>query len=153
MLRTTATLLLAFSLSGCVAHLAKPKPADLPALRQAAENFHKLVRWNDLRGAAQMIAEERRMDFLKMTINEKDDELLKVIEYDIEDAQVKPETATVIAKVIWHRLPSVTTKTEAITTEWEARGSTWFIVSIDGGPLPLAKSAAPAPAATAPDSP
>jgi len=147
-LRTVLGIVLVVQFSGCLAHLAKPKPADLTALKSANETYLKMVRWNDLRGAAQLVAPERRIDFLKPIIEAKEDENLKVLEYEVEDAQADGDKATVLDKLIWHRLPSVTTKTDAVTTRWEARGSTWFIVAIEGGPLTLEK-AAPTPAAGA----
>jgi hypothetical protein len=132
----TAVAALAFALlPGCL-H-AQKKKADVEALREATETFHKLARWSDLKSTARFLAPELRIDFLKAVIDRNDDETLKITDYELEDAQIGEDTATVLSKITWHRLPSVTTKTEAMALVWEDREGVWVVTAIEGGPFPI----------------
>jgi hypothetical protein len=119
-------------------------------LRFSAEEFHRFVRWGDMNGASRFLAPEQRLVFLKGVLDRRDEELLKVTDYELEDAQVSAGKAVVLSKITWYRLPSVTTTTEAMVLNFEERNGAWAIVAISGGPVPLeptAKDAEQPPAA------
>jgi hypothetical protein len=84
---------------------------------------------------------------LKRALDDRDDDNLRVLDYELQDAQISGTRATVVSKMSWHRLPSITARSQGVTTVWESRDGVWFVVSIDGGPLPLEeltkKAAAP----------
>jgi len=136
--------------AGC-AHGRKSK-GGVDGLKAAAERFHQLARWGDLRSAFQLVTPEQRLKALKEALDRKDDDNLKVLDYELEDAQVDGARATVLSKITWQRLPSVSAKTDAVTFEFVDREGVWFIDGIEGGPLPLAKehpSPGPTPARSA----
>jgi len=120
----------------------KPRGADGEGLRAAAERFHRLVRWGDLRSAFQGLVPQQRLRAMKEALERKDDEALKVLDYDIVDARNDGDHAVVLSKISWHRLPSTVVRTDAVTLDFVARDGAWLIRAIEGGPLPL-----PAPAA------
>jgi len=129
-------VLLAASAAGC-AHLKATANAE--ALQKATDTFFRFQRWGpDLRGAAQIVLPEAQKEWLDKALDSKDDENLKVIEADLDDLKMNPDgTATTVTKVTWHRLPSVTTRTDRVTVEWVDRDGTWFAAAVTGGPLPL----------------
>lgn len=122
-------------LPGCL-HEQKKK-ADAAALREATETFHKLARWSDLKSTARYLAPELRLDFLKAVIDRNDEETLKITDYELEEAQIGEKRATILSKISWYRLPSVTTKTEAMALAWEDREGVWVVTAIEGGPFPI----------------
>ena len=154
LVRTALALLAFVLLPGCI---HRQQVGSLETLKTASEKFHQTLRWNDVRSAAQLVAPERRSEFLKARLTAKDDEDLKITEYELEDAVKIPPpppvkgvtpptpTANVISKITWYRVPSVTTKTDVVTTLWEDRDGTWVLVEIEGGPVALGKKAAPPP--------
>jgi hypothetical protein len=135
-------LLLSLAVPSC-AHRAPV--ATREGLRSAAESFHRMLRWGDLRGAAQAVTAGRRAEFLGDALRGKADENVKIIDYEILDAELRVGGATVLARVSWHRLPSVVTEGEPVKTEWEDQGGTWFITAIAGGPFALAPAKPAAP--------
>lgn len=132
---------LALLLAGACAHPGARGPG-LAELKVSAERYHRLLRWGDLRSALQVVDPELRAKALRSSVERKDDEDLKVMDYELVDAQVTGERAKVLSKITWHRLPSVTARTDAVAFEFVARDGAWYIRSIEGGPAPLA---APAP--------
>ncbi len=133
--------------AGC-AHSGSRSPG-LSDLKSTAERYHRLLRWGDVRASLQIVAPELRAKALRSSVERKDDEDLKVIDYEMVDAQVDGERAKVLSKITWHRLPSVTARTDAVSFELVARDGAWYIRSIDGGPVPLA-APSPAPAPSGP---
>ena len=119
--------------------------ATAESLRTANETFFRFLRWSMLREASQMVVPEARKAWIDAALDAKDDEDLKVIEYDLSDVQMASTPVTTEYKVTWHRLPSISTKTERVTVEWVDREGVWFVNSIKGGPLPLVAPPPPAP--------
>ena len=116
------------------------KPAGTAeSLRRATDSFFRFQRWGpDLRGAAQLVLPEAQQAWLEKALEAKDDENLKVTEADLDDLTMQAEgTATTVTRVTWHRLPSVTTRTDRVTVEWVEREGIWYAAAIAGGPLPL----------------
>lgn len=135
-----AVLLIAAGL-GCL-HPPKPK-ADISDLQGSAENFHRLIRWGDLKGASRYLVPEQRIDYLRGIIDRGEEDLLKVLDYELEDVQYVQDAAVLVSKVTWNRLPSVTARSEAMVTTWEDRDGVWLIAAIEGGPLPLERKPRP----------
>lgn len=131
-----------WAFGGCIHQ--KPK-AEVSALRDSTETFHKLARWGDVKAAARFVAPEQRLDFLREVINRNDEDNLKITDYELEDAQIGPDAATILSKISWHRLPSVTTTTEAMALIWEDRDGVWVIAAIEGGPFPMEARPKPPP--------
>lgn len=132
-----AVVAVAVLLLGC----AHRKPiADLQSLRTASDTFFRFLRWGDLRGASQLIVPESQKGWLDRALAARDDENLKVTDVEADDLRFLGSAAggTGVSKVTWHRLPSITTRTERVTVEWVEREGIWFIFSVQGGPLPLA---------------
>lgn len=119
--------------------------AGAAELKASAERYHRLLRWGGPRPALQLVAPELRAQALRSAVEHRDEEDLKVIDYELVDAQVDGDRATVLSKITWHRLPSVTARTDAVTLEFVARGGDWFIRRIEGGPSPLATPEAGGP--------
>ena len=67
----------------------------------------------------------------------------KVIDCELEHVQYVPDGAVVLARVVWHRLPSVTAQSEVVSLHFEDAEGQWLIGAVEGGPLPVAKSTAP----------
>jgi hypothetical protein len=126
---------------GCL-HTPKPK-ADIRDLQSSAENFHRLIRWGDLKGASRYLVPEQRIDYVKGIIDRGEEDALKVLDYELEDVQYAPESAVLVSKITWNRLPSVTARSEAMLTTWEDREGVWLIAEIVGGPLPLERKPRP----------
>ncbi len=147
-LRHSPTLGLALPLfllcAGC-SHAQKAK-GGVDGLKAAAERFHQLVRWGDLRSALQLVTPEQRLEALKDVLDRKDDDNLKVLDYELEDARIDGSRAMVLSKISWQRLPSMSVKTDAVTFEFIDRDGVWYIDSIEGGPLPVAAKKHPGPA-------
>jgi hypothetical protein len=125
---------------GC-AHQRAAASAD--SLKTAHESFLRFLRWSVLRDASQILVPESEKAWLDGALDAKDDENLKIIDYELDDLKMRDKGATTVTQLTWHRLPSVTTKRERMTVEWVERGGTWYVQSVKGGPLPL--EAAPEP--------
>lgn len=123
-------------LSASCAH-SPDKPPGIEALKPAATTFHQRLRWGDYRGAAELIVEERRDPFLAARTASNDEKDLEITEYELEDARLAPDglTATVLSKVSWMRLPSVTVEEKLMRTAFEWRAKSWFVVSVENGPF------------------
>ena len=111
--------------------------ANLSSLRSASDTFFRHMRWNDLRGASQIVVAESAKAWLDAALDAKDDENLKITEVELDDLQLKPGGGIGEVKLTWHRLPSVTAKTDRVTVEWVDRGGVWFVLAVKKGPLPL----------------
>jgi hypothetical protein len=46
------------------------------------------------------------------------------------------QSATVISRFRWVRLPSTSEKIEDVKSLWVVRGNDWFLESMEGGPFP-----------------
>ncbi|HZH04857.1 MAG TPA: hypothetical protein VEY30_13815 [Myxococcaceae bacterium] len=109
----------------------------MSTLRKSADTFHQRVRWGDLRGAAELIVPERRDAFLDATLERNDARDLKVTDYELEDARLSADgkSATVVSRLSWHRLPSVTQEEEQVTSRFVRRDETWLLVQQKRGPF------------------
>lgn len=119
-------------LLGACAHA--PARGSLEALRPAAETFHQRVRWRDFRGASELVVPEKRGRFLKVAGNERD---LTVTDYQLEDAQLSADgqKATVVSRLSWVRLPSVSEQTDVVESVFVFRDGAWFLDAQDVGPF------------------
>jgi len=122
--RLAAPALAALALVACN-HLKPTGTAE--SLKQSADTFFRFQRWGpDLRGAAQVLAPEAQQEWLGKALDARDDENLKVTEAELDDLKLRPDgTATTVTRLTWHRLPSVSTKTERVTDEWVDRSGIW----------------------------
>ena len=138
MSRRTLLLLALLALAGCATAL-KPRPTG-DGLKRRSEAFHRSLRWGDLRGAAAYVHPDQRRAWLQKALDGKDEDNLKVLEYAAEDAQVDLPSgkAQVLSRMTWHRLPSLTMNNDTLVVSWEAQETTWYVTSIERGPLPLA---------------
>ncbi len=127
-------LLLALALVGC-AHSKKKEAME--SLQPAVEEFHKRIRWKDFRSAAGRIVPERRDDFLRARRELKDEEDLSITDYEIEQLTLSEDgqRATVISRIQWMRLPSVSAKTATVTSEFVYQDGTWLLERQDDGPF------------------
>ena len=126
-------LLLALALSAC----AHSKKSNLETLQPVVEGFHKSIRWKDFRAAAKAIVPERREDFERARRQLKDEEDLSITDYELEDVKLSEDglRATVISRVQWMRLPSVSAKTATVTSEFVFRDGTWLLERQLEGPF------------------
>lgn len=122
-------------------------------IRSAAESFHEHIRWRDFHAAAELLVPERRELFeqaLKVRGDERD---LSISDYELEKVRISPDgkSAAVTSRLSWTRLPSVSEKTELVTSEFILRDGSWLISRQQGGPfalelgkeLPTAQAAGP----------
>ncbi|MBI3184617.1 MAG: hypothetical protein HYZ28_20975 [Myxococcales bacterium] len=109
-------------------------------MRPAAETFHQRIRWRDFRGAAELIVEERRQAFESESRAKDDERNLTVTDYRLEDARVSDDgqKATVVSRISWLRLPSVSEQSEMVTSEYVFRDGAWLLERQQGGPFALA---------------
>ena len=124
------------------ARATTPKKANPRELRDTSESFARRLRWGDYKGMAQFLRPEARLAFVKGVLDRGDDELLKVIDCELEHVQYLEDGAVVLARVVWHRLPSVTAQSEVVSLHFEDAEGQWLIGAVEGGPLPVAKSTA-----------
>ncbi|MBI5542750.1 MAG: hypothetical protein HY901_02600 [Deltaproteobacteria bacterium] len=134
------------ALSGVAACSHKKAVANVASLREASDTFFRFLRWGpDLRGASQILMGESQRAWLDKALDAKDDDNLRITEAEIDDLRLAEDRATTVTRVTWHRLPSVTTRTDRVHIRWVAKGGVWFAEEIRGGPLPL--EAPPVPSA------
>lgn len=124
----------AAALAGACAH---SRADSAESLRKTADQFHKLVRWNDLRGAAELLTIERREAFLDEVSNRNDERDLKITDYELQDFKLEPggKHATVISKVSWYRLPSVTQEEQKVVSHFVEKNGAWLISRQEKGPF------------------
>ena len=113
-----------------------PKP-DPAAVKLAAETFHRKARWKDFRGAAAMVVPDRRAQFVAACERRKDERDLEISDYELLDLRLDPsgDRAIVVSHVSWLRLPSLTEKTDTVTTEVVREGDVWLVARQDRGPF------------------
>jgi hypothetical protein len=109
----------------------------LEELRSAADGFHQRIRWKDFRGAAELVAPERRVAFERARRSQNDDRDLSITDYEIENISLSADasSATVISRLSWTRLPSVSEHSEVVTSEFALREGAWVLCAQDGGPF------------------
>jgi hypothetical protein len=128
--------LLAFVLGAC-AHA--PKLSTAEEIRSAAESFHERIRWRDFHGAGELLVPERREMFEQALKARGDERDLSISDYELEKVRISPDgkSAAVASRVSWTRLPSVSEKTEQVTSEFILRDGSWLISRQEGGPFAL----------------
>ncbi len=122
---------------GACAH--GPKLGTAEEIRSAAESFHERIRWRDFHGAAELLVPERRGPFEEALKARGDQRDLSISDYELEQERISADgkTATVLSRVSWTRLPSVTEKTELVTSEFIRRDGSWLLSRQQGGPFAL----------------
>ena len=57
---------------------------------------------------------------------------------EVIDVQMTPDgkQATVVSRMRWVKLPSVSEVTAEVHASWTLIGNQWFLVSLAGGPFP-----------------
>ena len=123
-------------LGGGCAH-TKPTSSGLEGLKPAVEDFHKQVRWGEFRAAARYVVAERRADFERARREKNDARDLSITDYEIDEATLAADTmhATVISRIQWMRLPSMSAKTSTVTSEWVYVGGAWLLERQSDGPF------------------
>ena len=113
-----------------------PKPDPLGA-RQAAEAFHRSTRWRDFRGASAGVVPDRREQFVAACERRRDERDLEISDYELLDLRLDPsgDRAAVVSHVSWLRLPSLTERTDTVTTELVRQGGAWLVARQDRGPF------------------
>ncbi len=139
--RTTPLLALALPLAvgvltaftGC----AHGKNGSLDSLKPSVETFHQRVRWRDYRGAAELLTPERRDGFEKAVRARNDDKNLTITDYQLEDAKLAQDgqSAEVVSRLSWVRLPSVSEQSEVVRSKWVFREGVWLLDAQDNGPF------------------
>ena len=126
--------LAAFALCGC-AH--GPKLGTAEEIRSAADSFHERIRWRDFRGAARLLIPERRERFEQALKARGDERDLSISDYELEQERISADgtVATVVSRISWTRLPSVTEKTELVTSEFIRADGVWLLSRQQGGPF------------------
>lgn len=119
----------------------------MEALKPAVETFHERIRWKDFRGAAELIAPERRAAFERAVRERRDDKDLQINDYELEDAKISEDglSAEVASRISWTRLPSSTVQEELVISHFVLRGMTWFLARQENGPFGRELSAEYAP--------
>ncbi len=144
-------LLTVFALQAC----KTVNGPDPETLKPAIEAFHRSARWRDFRGAADLIVPERRTAFIKARSVSKDEKDLFITDYQLEDARMADDrqTAEVVSRINWYRLPSVTEISATVTSVYAWRKGQWLLESQDDGPFedlrPLPDAGVPADGGTA----
>jgi hypothetical protein len=128
-------LMVALVLGGACAHT--PPKSDLETLRPVVEGFHKNLRWRNYRALATFIVPEERKDFEKKRRELHDERDLTVTDYEIEDVKLHADgrRATVLSRVQWMRLPSVSEQSDSVTSEFIFRDGAWLLESQQAGPF------------------
>lgn len=123
-------------LGGGCSH-TKPTSSGLEGLKPAVEDFHKQVRWGEFRAAARYVVPERRADFERARREKNDARDLSITDYEIDEATLAADAmhATVISRIQWMRLPSMSAKTSTVTSEWVYVGGAWLLERQSDGPF------------------
>jgi hypothetical protein len=129
-----AGALLTLCIAGC-AHGVRA--TRLEELRTAADLFHQRIRWRDFRGAAEMVAPERRLAFERARKTQHDDRDLSITDYEIENIHLSADSssATVTSRLSWTHLPSLSEHSELVNSQFALRDGSWFLCAQDGGPF------------------
>lgn len=149
MQKTFATgLLLGVLIAGC-AHQRRATAVE--QLKHSAETFHQRARWKDYRSAADLIVPERREAFLEAREKLNDEKDLSITDFDLEELTLSDDgqSARVISRVSWMRLPSLSEKAETVRSDFFYVNGEWLLARQDRGPFADALSAeysVPAPA-------
>lgn len=105
-------------------------------LKSDAEEFEKSLRFQDYGGAAQLVAPPRRQAFLAARRREAND--LTITDMEVVDVQMSADgkQAVVMARMRWVKLPSASEVTAEVHEHWVSNGSSWQLLSLQGGPFP-----------------
>lgn len=130
-------LWLAAACAVCSACAHIKRTADLESLKAAADTFHQRIRWRDFRGAAELIAPERRAAFQSARDALRDERDLSITDYQLEDVRLSADgsSAVVVSRVSWTRLPSLSEASQLVTSEFVLRDGAWLLAHQSGGPF------------------
>ncbi len=106
-------------------------------MRSTAELFHERIRWRDYRGAAELLIPERRERFTQALSARGDERDLSISDYELEQGRLSADgkSATVVSRMSWLRLPSLTEHSELVTSLLVRRGGIWLVSRQQGGPF------------------
>ena len=123
-------------LGGGCAH-TQPSSSGMEGLRPVVEDFHKQVRWGEFRAAARYIVPERRADFERARREKNDARDLSVTDYEIDEATLSADgmRATIISRIQWMRLPSMSATTSTVTSEFTYVDGAWLLERQSDGPF------------------
>ncbi|WP_370458954.1 hypothetical protein [Aggregicoccus sp. 17bor-14] len=101
------------------------------------EDFHKMVRWGEYRAAARYVVPERRADFERARRELNDARDLSITDYEIDEATLAPDEqhATVVSRIQWMRLPSMSAKTSTVTSQFVYVNGAWLLERQSEGPF------------------
>jgi hypothetical protein len=138
-MRRPQLAVLALTLAACVTP-GTPKP-DIEELKPTIEAFHRMARWKDFRGAADLLVPSKRTAFIKARSVSNDDRDLYITDYQLEDARLEDGMTwvEVISKMSWYRMPNTTETTRTITSVFRWKNGKWWLESQDDGPFPELK--------------
>lgn len=133
----SSRLWFAAALAACGACAHIKNSVGLEGLKSAADTFHQRIRWRDYRGAAELIAPERRPAFQAARDALRDERDLSITDYQLEDARLSADgsSGVVVSRVSWTRLPSLSELNELVTSEFVLRDGAWMIARQSGGPF------------------
>lgn len=105
--------------------------------QKAADLFHHRIRWKDFGGAALLIVPEKRTAFEEGRRLLRDDRDLSVADYQLDEIQLGADqlSARLISRIVWYRLPSVTSHEDTVVTDLVWRDGAWLIARQEGGPF------------------
>ncbi|HXX29837.1 MAG TPA: hypothetical protein VEJ89_03900 [Myxococcaceae bacterium] len=132
LLLSTGVLSLALAAS-CSHGIFGPGPDQL---RSSSEDFEKSLRFQDYGGAAALVAPARRSAFLAARRKEAND--LTITDMEVIDVQMGSDgqKAMVLSRMRWVKLPSVSEVSAEVQANWQVMGTSWYLVSLAGGPFP-----------------
>lgn len=133
----THLLLFGCAWVGFLACAHAPKASEAEKVKKVAEKFHEKVRWKDFGAAAEIVVPERRKAFEDARRSLRDDRDLTVSEYDLEELKLDADAAraTVVSRIQWMRLPSVSANDDVVSSEFVNRQGQWLLLSQDRGPF------------------
>jgi len=113
-----------------------PKP-DPAGAKLAAETFLRRTRWKDFRGASAVVVPDRREQFVAACERRRDERDLEISDYELLDLRLEPsgDRAVVVSHVAWLRLPSLSERTDTVTTELVRQDGAWLVARQDRGPF------------------
>ncbi|MBF5042847.1 hypothetical protein FGE12_10615 [Aggregicoccus sp. 17bor-14] len=137
MIRLLALLLCLLPVLGGGCSHTKPRSSGLEGLRPVVEDFHKMVRWGEYRAAARYVVPERRADFERARRELNDARDLSITDYEIDEATLAPDEqhATVVSRIQWMRLPSMSAKTSTVTSQFVYVNGAWLLERQSEGPF------------------
>ncbi len=106
-------------------------------LDHAVDLYWKAVHWQDALAGSALVAPDARSDWLKT--RDKQERNLNVTSYEIQGEKIDRggDAATVLVKMTWYLLPSLTEQNDLVQQRWVLISGHWLVGSEKGGPLPF----------------